>query len=101
MNEESLLESSLDLTLTQHPCDEDPEPRKVCACFKIEPPQTWYYGISLNSHTPVNLLQIDPTFDDELEIVYEGCCKIENTSIFTWSSIPSVGHHCWLCSLIC
>jgi len=25
MNEEPALESSLDLTLTQHPCDEDPK----------------------------------------------------------------------------
>jgi hypothetical protein len=26
MNEEPTLESSLDLTLTQHPCDDDPTP---------------------------------------------------------------------------
>jgi hypothetical protein len=26
MNEELASESSLDLTLTQHPCDEDPKP---------------------------------------------------------------------------
>jgi hypothetical protein len=30
VNEKSTPESSLDLTLTQHPCDKDPEPQKVC-----------------------------------------------------------------------
>jgi hypothetical protein len=36
-NEEPPLESSLDLTLTQHPRDEEPEPREVRACLEIEP----------------------------------------------------------------
>jgi hypothetical protein len=48
----------------------------------------------------VILLQVDPAFDDELETVYEGFYKIENTSIFAWSSIPDVGHYHWLHSLI-
>ncbi len=39
MNEESTLELSLDLTLTQHPCDEKPEPRKVHTCLEVDPPQ--------------------------------------------------------------
>jgi len=38
-NEESPPESSLDLTLTQHPRDEEPEPRKVCARLEVKPPQ--------------------------------------------------------------
>jgi hypothetical protein len=37
-NEEPLLESSLDLTLTQHPRDEELEPRKVRARLEVEPP---------------------------------------------------------------
>jgi hypothetical protein len=37
MNEESTLESSLDLTLTQHPCDEDLEPRKVHTRLEVDP----------------------------------------------------------------
>jgi hypothetical protein len=38
MNEEPPWESSLDLTLTQHPCGEDPELRKMHFHFKVEPP---------------------------------------------------------------
>jgi hypothetical protein len=40
VNEELPRESSLDLTLTQHPRNENPEPRKVHPCFKVEPPRT-------------------------------------------------------------
>ncbi len=58
MNEEPYPKSSLDLTLTQHPCDEDPELRNVHTRLKIEPPRTWYYRISLNSRTLVILLQV-------------------------------------------
>jgi hypothetical protein len=68
----------------------------VRTCLKIEPFRTWYYRISSNFHTLVILLQIDPTFGDELEIVCEGCFETENTFIFAWSSIPNVGHYRWL-----
>jgi hypothetical protein len=54
-NEEQPLESSLDLTLTQHPRDEELEPREVRACLEIEPPRAWYYRISPNSRTLVIL----------------------------------------------
>jgi hypothetical protein len=37
-NEEPPPESSLNLTLTQHPCDEEPELREVRARLKVEPP---------------------------------------------------------------
>ncbi len=37
-NEEQPPESSLDLTLTQHPRDEESEPREVLACLEVEPP---------------------------------------------------------------
>jgi hypothetical protein len=93
MNEESTSESSLDLTLTQHPCDEDPESRKVRACFEVDPLRAWYYRVFLNSRTLVILLQIDLASDDEPEIVCEGCYETEDISIFAWSSIPSVGHY--------
>jgi hypothetical protein len=46
------------------------------------------------------LLQVDATFNDEFEIVYKGFYKTENTFIFAWSSIPSVGNYHWLRSLI-
>jgi len=101
MNEEPVLESSSDLTLTQHPCDEDPELREVCACLEVDPPGAWYYCISPNSRTLVILLQVDPASGDEPETIYEGCYKIEDTSIFTWSSILDVGHYRWLRSPIC
>jgi hypothetical protein len=64
-------------------------------------PWTWYYRISLNFCTLVKLLQVDPAFGDELETICEGCYETEDTCIFAWSSVPSVGHYCWLCSLIC
>jgi hypothetical protein len=38
-NEESPSESSLDLTLTQHPRDEELEPREVRARLEVEPPR--------------------------------------------------------------
>ena len=56
MNEESALESSLDLTLMQHPCDEDLAPQKVHARLEVDPPRAWYYRISPNSCTLVILL---------------------------------------------
>jgi hypothetical protein len=36
-NEEPPSKSSLDLTLTQHPHDEEPEPREMCAHLEVEP----------------------------------------------------------------
>jgi hypothetical protein len=95
-NEEQPPESSLDLTLTQHPRDEEPEPREVRACLEVEPPRAWYYRISPNSHTLVILLQVDPTSGDEPETVCESCYKTEDTSIFAWSLVPGVGHYRWL-----
>jgi hypothetical protein len=62
----------------EHPCDENPEPQEVHAHLEIDPPQAWYYYISLNSHTLVILLQVNPISSDELEIVNEGCYKIES-----------------------
>jgi hypothetical protein len=38
-DEEPPPESSLNLTLTQHPRDEEPEPREVRACLEVEPPR--------------------------------------------------------------
>ncbi len=46
--------------------------------------------------TLVILLQVDPTFGDKFETDYEGCYETEDTSIFAWSSILSVGHYRWL-----
>ncbi len=95
-NEEPPLGSSLDLTLTHHPRDEEPEPREVRARLEVEPPRAWYYRISPNSRTLVILLQVDPASGDEPEIVCEGCYETEDTSIFAWSSVPGVGHYRWL-----
>ncbi len=96
VNEESPLESSLDLTLTQHLRDEEPELREVHARLEVKPPRTWYYRISPNSCTLVILLQVDPASSDEPETVYEGYYETENIFIFAWSSIPGVGHYRWL-----
>jgi len=95
-NEEPTSESSLDLTLTQHPCDEELEPRKGRVRLEVEPPRAWYYRISPNSRTLVILLQVDPASGDEPETVCEGCYETEYTSIFVWSSVLGVGHYCWL-----
>ncbi len=100
-NEESPPESSLDLTLTQHPRDEELELREVRARLEVEPPQAWYYRISPNSRTLVILLQVDPASGDKPETVCEGCYETKDTSIFTWSSVPGVGHYCWLRGSIC
>ncbi len=42
------------------------------------------------------LLQVDLISGDEPETIYEGCYKIEDTSIFAWSSILGIGHYRWL-----
>jgi hypothetical protein len=39
MNEELPPETSLDLTLTQHPRDEEAKPREVCVPLEVEPPR--------------------------------------------------------------
>jgi hypothetical protein len=101
MNKELPLESFLDLTLTQHPCDEELEIRKVCVHFEVESPRAWYYHIFLNFHTLVISLQVDPASSDEPETICEGCYETKDTFVFTWSLVPSVGHYPWLCGLIC
>jgi hypothetical protein len=86
VNEEPLPKSFLNLMLTQHPRDEDLEPREVRARLEIEVQKTsWYYRISLNSRTLVILLQVNPTSGDELETICEDCYETENISIFAWS----------------
>ncbi len=40
VNEKLPLESSLDFTLTQHPCDENPEPREMCIHLEVGPSRT-------------------------------------------------------------
>ncbi len=101
MNEEPASKSSLNLTLTQQTRDEDLESWEVHACLEYDLAQAEYYCISSNFHTLVILLQVDLVSGDELEIVYEGCYKIEDTFIFAWFSIPGIGHYCWLCDSIC
>jgi hypothetical protein len=78
-----------------------PSHREKCVRLKIDPPRTWYYHISSNSRTLLILLQVDLAFNDEPETVYEGYYEIEDTSIFTWSSVLDVGHYHWLRSPIC
>jgi len=56
VNEESVLKTSLDLTLTQRPCDEDPKLQKVRVHFEVEPLRAWYYRIFPNFRTLVILL---------------------------------------------
>jgi hypothetical protein len=41
MNEESASESSLVLMLMQHPCDEEPEQRKVRIHLEVDSLQAW------------------------------------------------------------
>ncbi len=95
-NEEPPPESSLALTLTQHPRDEEPEPREVRARLEVEPPRAWYYRISPNSRTLVILLQVNLASGDEPETVCEGSYETKDTGIFAWSSVLGVGHYRWL-----
>jgi hypothetical protein len=48
----------------------------------------------------VILLEVNPAFVDEPEIIYEKFYKIKYTSIFTWFSIFGIKHYHWLCDLI-
>jgi len=95
-NEELPSKSSLDLTLMQHPHDEELEPWEVRVHLEVEPLWAWYYRISPNSRTLVILLQVDPASGDEPETVYESCYETKDTSIFIWSLVPGVGHYRWL-----
>jgi hypothetical protein len=92
VNEEPAPKSSLDFMLTQHLCDENPKLREVRARLEVDTPQAWYYRISRNFRTLVILLQVNLTFGDEPEIIYEGYYETEDTSIFAWSLILGVGH---------
>jgi hypothetical protein len=47
------------------------------------------------------LLQVNPTFGDEFEIVYENYYETKYTSIFAWSLIPHIAHYHWLHNSIC
>jgi hypothetical protein len=49
----------------------------------------------------VILLQVDPASGDEPKTICEGCYDTEDTSIFAWSLVPSVGHYHWLRDPIC
>ncbi len=100
VNEELLLESYLDLTLTQHLPNEDPEFREVHVRREVEPFRAWYYCISPNSRTLVILLQVDPASSDEPETICEGYYETEEIFIFAWSSFLDVGHYRWLGGLI-
>jgi hypothetical protein len=93
--------SYVDLTLTQHPRDEDLEPGEVHARLQVNLIRAWYYCISPNFRTLVILLQVNPISSDELETICEDCYEIEDTFIFTWFLIPGVGHYRWLRCPIC
>jgi hypothetical protein len=56
MNEELTPESSLNLTLTQHPCDKNPALQEVRVRLEVDPLRAWYYRIFSNSRTLVILL---------------------------------------------
>jgi hypothetical protein len=92
VNEELAPESSLNLTLTQHPHNEDLKLRKVHLRFEVDPLRAWYYYIFLNFRTLMILLQVNPVSNDEPEIVCEGYYETENIFIFAWSLIPGIGH---------
>ncbi len=68
--------------------------------LEIEPLRARYYRISPNSRTLVILLLVNPTSGDEPKTICESCYETKDTSIFTWSSVPGVGHYCWLHGLI-
>jgi hypothetical protein len=55
-NEELAPTSSLNLTLTQHPRDENLTLREVRTRLEVDPPRVWYYHISPNSRTLMILL---------------------------------------------
>jgi hypothetical protein len=84
----------------QHPRDENPAPREVCARLEVDPSRAWYYRISPNSRTLVILLQVELASGDKPETVCEGYYETEDTSIFAWFSVPGVGHYRWLRSPI-
>ncbi len=72
MNEEPTSESSLDLTLIQHPHDADFESREVRVRLEVNPPRAWYYCISPNFRTLVILLQVEHASSGKPKTVYEG-----------------------------
>ncbi len=93
VNEELAPESSLNLMLTQHHCDENPAPQKVHVHLEIDPPWAWYYRIFPNPRTLVILLQVNHVSSNEPETVCESYYEMKDTSIFTWSLVPNVGHY--------
>jgi hypothetical protein len=101
MNEELSLKSFLDLTLRQHPRDEDPEPWEVRTVLKLNPFELGTIAF-LRTFTPwwfccksISLSYNEPKID--YEVYYE----TENTYIFAWFSILGVKHYRWLHGSIC
>jgi hypothetical protein len=62
VNEKPALKSYLDLTLTQHPYDENSELQQVHTRFEVNPSQTWYYHISSNFRTLMIFVANQPQF---------------------------------------
>jgi hypothetical protein len=84
MNKELPRKSSRDLTLTQHHRDEHFEPQEMCLHLEVEHIRAWYYKKISNSRTFMILLQVNPTFGNEFETIYECFYETKNTSIFSW-----------------
>ncbi len=101
VNEKPALKSYLDLTLTQHPYDENSESQQVHTRFEVNPSRTWYYHISSNFRTLMIFVANQPHFWWWIWNCMKGCYKTEDTSIYTWSLIPRVRHYRWLHNLIC
>jgi hypothetical protein len=94
VNEEPPWESSINLMLTQHLCDEDLKLREVPPFLRLNP---FKFGIISSL---VILLQVDFISNDELKTFSKHFYETEDTSIFAWSLIFRIGHYHWLCSLI-
>jgi hypothetical protein len=78
----------------------NPNLERCALVLKLNPLEPNTIIIFANSRTLVILLQVDPAFGDEPETVCEAYYETEDTSIFAWFLVPSVGHYRWLRSPI-
>jgi len=80
MNEESPLESSLDLALTQHHHDENPESQEVRPRLEVEPLLNLVLSNFSKFSNLGDFVTGRPHFNDELETICEGFYETKNTS---------------------
>jgi hypothetical protein len=58
--------------------------------------QPWHQRLGVGAHSLVLVLEVKVATTNEPKIKYEGIFEGNETVVLIWSTIPGVGHYCWL-----